>query len=100
MRTRRCRMLTKRTDLFPSEREDAFYRMLAGTAGIRVLESVVALELPKFLARRGPLTARAISAALQLDSQRGRKWLELLLHMGLLEPAPDRPASHAIRPVP
>lgn len=50
-----------------------------------MLESVVALELPRLLARRGPLTARAIITSRQLDPHRGQKWLELLLHMGLLE---------------
>ncbi|TAL08681.1 MAG: methyltransferase domain-containing protein [Nitrospirae bacterium] len=83
-------MAADRGDLSAAESEDHFYGLLAGAAGARVLESVVALELPALLARRGPPTAKAIIAALKLDPHRGQKWLELLLHMGLLEPAPSR----------
>lgn len=84
-------MAVDRKDFSAAEREDQFYRLLAGVAGARVLESVIALELPQCLAKRGrPLTAQTIIAALKLDSHRGQKWLELLLHMGLLEPAPSR----------
>jgi len=80
-------------DWCPSEREDRFYRLLAGVAGARLLESVVTLGLPPLLARRGPLTGDAILAALKLSPHRGRKWLDLLQHMGLVEPAGRRASA-------
>lgn len=91
----------ERPDWCPSEREDHFYRLLAGVAGVRILESVVALELPRLLVSRGPLTGKAIIAALKLQPHRGQKWLELLEHMGLLEPVGRRrsPATYKAGPM-
>jgi SAM-dependent methyltransferase len=80
-------MRRKGKELSAWEREDRFYRLLAGAAGMRALESVVALELPQMLARRGPLTVAQIVSSLNLHPRRGEKWVLLLRDLGLLEPA-------------
>ncbi len=81
----------------PLEREDYFYRMLAGTAAVHLLESAVALELPRLLIKRRSLSEAGIIAALKLDQHRGRKWLDVLHHMGLLERREGRSASVVYR---
>jgi len=83
-------MVAERRNLSAAEREDQFHGLLAGAAGTRLLESVAALELPRLLAQYGPLTAEEIIATLGLDPLRGHKWVTLLWHLGLLEPAPRR----------
>jgi precorrin-6B methylase 2 len=81
-------MRAARKTLSAAEREDRFHGLLAGAAGVRLLESVAALELPRLLVQRGPLTTEEIVVALGLHPHRGRKWVALLCHLGLLEPAP------------
>jgi SAM-dependent methyltransferase len=90
-------------DLSPTEREDRFYAMLAGTAAARVLETAAALGLPALFRGGKALTADEIIAALALDPHRGRKWIALLLHADLLEPAAGarrRSARPRLRPGP
>jgi hypothetical protein len=73
-----------RDNVTPRERDDHYYRLLAGTAQTKLLESVFDLRLPQLLAERGPLTAAEIADALGLRLTRAAKWLILLERVGLL----------------
>lgn len=83
-------MLTECKDLSPVEREDAYYRLLAGLAGASLLESAHELKLFELLAQKGPLTSDEVSAHLVLQPQRTRKWLLALRYVDLLEEAPGQ----------
>jgi len=82
-------VIAERREFSRAEREDIYYHLLAGASGCRILESVIELKLPDLLAKKGPLTADELIAALALHHQRGRKWLLMLCHLGLIEEAPD-----------
>jgi SAM-dependent methyltransferase len=68
----------------PRERDDFYYKLLAGAAHTRLLESLVDLRLPHLLAERGPLTAAEVAEALGLHIKRTAKWLVLLERIGVL----------------
>jgi precorrin-6B methylase 2 len=68
----------------PRERDDLYYKLLAGTPHTRLLESVVDLRLPHLLAQRGPLTPAEIAEVLGLHLRRAAKWLVLLERIGLV----------------
>ncbi|HKP64041.1 MAG TPA: methyltransferase [Polyangiales bacterium] len=68
----------------PRERDDYYYKLLAGAAQTRLLESVVDLRLPHLLAERGPLTAAEVAEGLGLHLKRTAKWLVLLERVGML----------------
>jgi SAM-dependent methyltransferase len=68
----------------PRERDDYYYKLLAGAAQTRLLESTVDLRLPHLLAERGPLTAAEVAEALGLHFKRTAKWLVLLERIGML----------------
>jgi hypothetical protein len=67
------------------ERDDLYYKLLAGAAHTRLLESTIDLKLPHLLAERGPLTVAEITDALNLHQKRAAKWLVLLERIGLLQ---------------
>src|ERR1700759_1346688 len=68
----------------PRERDDLYYKLLAGAAHTRLFESTVDLRLPHLIADRGPLTAAEIAENLGLHLKRTAKWLVLLERIGLL----------------
>jgi SAM-dependent methyltransferase len=68
----------------PRERDDFYYKLVAGAAQTRLLESVIELRLPHLLAERGPLTAAEVAEALGLHLKRASKWLVLLERVGML----------------
>jgi SAM-dependent methyltransferase len=68
----------------PRERDDLYYKLLAGAAHTRLFESTIDLRLPHLLAERGPLTAAEIAETLGLHMKRAAKWLVLLERIGLL----------------
>jgi hypothetical protein len=68
----------------PRERDDLYYKLLAGAPHTRLLESTIDLRLPQLFAARGPLTAAEISEALGLHLKRAAKWLVLLQRIGLV----------------
>jgi SAM-dependent methyltransferase len=80
----RERPASPRDTMSPRQRDDLYYRLLAGTAHTRMLESLFDLRLPHLLAERGPLTAAEIAEALGLHLTRTAKWLILLERVGLL----------------
>lgn len=69
----------------PRERDDLYYRLLAGAAQTKLLESWYDLRLPALLAERGPLTSAEIGDSLGLHLKRAGKWLVLLARIGLVE---------------
>jgi SAM-dependent methyltransferase len=73
-----------RDTVSPRQRDDHYYKLLAGTAQTRLLESLADLRLPHLLAERGPLTAAEVADALGLNLTRAAKWLHLLERVGLL----------------
>jgi DNA-binding transcriptional ArsR family regulator len=77
----------------PGKRDDAFYRLLAGVAHTKLLESVVDLRLPSLLAAQGPLSAAEIAEALGLHPRRAGKWLQLLGRTGLVTEKQGRYAN-------
>lgn len=77
----------------PRDRDNRYYRLLAGGAKTRLLEGFLELGLPELLGREGPLAADEICRKLQLDLTRGWKFLHLLALAGLLTETP--PALHA-----
>ena len=81
---------TRPESVTPGERDDAFYRFLAGTPMTKIFESASDLGLPFLLATRGPLTAAEIAQALGLHPKRARKWLVLLERVGLVTRHEDR----------
>jgi SAM-dependent methyltransferase len=68
----------------PRQRDDLYYKLLAGAPHTRLLESTIDLRLPQLLAKRGPLSAAEIAEALGLHVKRAAKWLVLLERIGLL----------------
>ena len=74
----------------PRERDDLYYKLLAGAPHTRLLESTIDLRLPQLLATRGPLTAAEISEALGLHVKRAAKWLVLLERIGLVQRSDGR----------
>lgn len=68
----------------PRDRDNRYYRLLAGGARTRLLEAFLEVGLPELLGKTGPLTAAAICSTLQWDSHRGWKFLHLLAMNGLL----------------
>jgi SAM-dependent methyltransferase len=68
----------------PRERDDYYYKVLAGSAMTKLFESTVDLRLPHLLAERGPLTAAEVADALGLHMKRTAKWLVLLERVGML----------------
>jgi SAM-dependent methyltransferase len=68
----------------PRERDDLYYKLLAGAAHTRLMESMIDLRLAHLIADRGPMTAQEIASALQLHPKRAAKWLVLLERIGLL----------------
>lgn len=68
----------------PRERDDYYYKIIAGAAHTRLLESTYDLRLPHLIAERGPLTAAEIADSLGLHLKRAAKWLVLLERIGLL----------------
>ncbi len=83
-------------DLTRSKRDDAYYRILAGLAATRLLESCVELGLFRLFAERGPLTASQISAILALHPKRAQKWLLTLRHASLVEETPAQNGAEAL----
>jgi SAM-dependent methyltransferase len=75
-------------ELTRSERDDAYYRIVAGLVTTRLLESCAELGLFRLFAERGPLTGDQITAILALHPKRTRKWLLTLRHAGLVEETP------------
>jgi SAM-dependent methyltransferase len=73
-----------RSTVTPRERDDYYYKLVAGAAQTRLLESTVDLRLPHLLAERGPLTAAEVADALGLHLKRTAKWLVLLERVGML----------------
>jgi hypothetical protein len=73
-----------RATVTPRERDDFYYKLVAGAAHTRLLESTYDLRLPHLLAERGPLTVGEIAEALGLHMKRAAKWLVLLERIGLL----------------
>jgi SAM-dependent methyltransferase len=69
----------------PRQRDDLYYKLLAGAAHTRLFESTIDLRLPQLLAERGPLTAAEIAESMSLHVKRAAKWLVLLERIGLLE---------------
>lgn len=86
-------MPTERREPSPTQRDDIYYRFLAGAAATRLLQSVVDLNLPQLLASKGALAADEIITALALQPKRGSKWLLELRHVGLLEELSDASSS-------
>jgi SAM-dependent methyltransferase len=74
-----------RPTLRPRERDDLYYKLIAGAAHTRLLESMYDLRLPYLLAQRGPLTAAEIAEQLGLHMRRAAKWLVLLERIGVLQ---------------
>jgi SAM-dependent methyltransferase len=74
-----------RASVSPRERDDLYYKLLAGAPHTRLLESTIDLGLAKLLARSGPLSAQEIAEALALHVKRTAKWLVLLERIGLLQ---------------
>jgi SAM-dependent methyltransferase len=74
----------------PRERDDLYYKLLAGAPHTRLLESTVDLRLPQLLAERGPLTAAEIAEALGLHLKRAAKWLVLLERINLVAKKDER----------
>lgn len=77
----------------PRDRDNRYYRLLAGGAKTRLLEGFLELGLPELLGREGPLPADEICRKLQLDLTRGWKFLHLLALADLLTETP--PSLHA-----
>lgn len=73
-----------RSKVTPRERDDFYYKLIAGSPHTRLLESTFDLRLPHLLAERGPLTVGEIAEALGLHMKRTAKWLVLLERIGLL----------------
>lgn len=71
-------------NITPRRRDDLFYKLVAGAAQTRLLESMLDLHLVPLLVDRGPLTATEIADALGLHLKRAAKWLVLLERIGLL----------------
>ncbi len=63
---------------------------LAGGSKVKLLESVIDLNLPELLAGNKPLSASEISNYLGLNIHRATKWLELLSHIGLISEFSDQ----------
>jgi hypothetical protein len=68
-----------------SLRDDITYRLLAGAARSRLLESWLDLRLAPLLFERGPLNAGQIAEILGLHPKRAAKWLALLARVGLID---------------
>ena len=66
------------------DRDNRYYRLVAGGARTRLLEGFLELGLPELLGKEGPLTAEEVCWRLNLDPQRGWKFLHLLALAGLL----------------
>lgn len=69
----------------PRDRDNRFYRLLAGGARMRLLEGFLELGIPELLGANGSLTAKEISDRLALHPHRGWKFLHLLAMAGLLD---------------
>jgi precorrin-6B methylase 2 len=67
------------------DRDDRYYRLLAGGAKTRLLEGFLDLQLPELLGKRGEMTAREICQSRALHPHRGWKFLHLLAMVGLLQ---------------
>lgn len=79
------------------DRDNRFYRLLAGGARTRLLEGFLELRLPALLGAEGPMTALAICQRLELQPHRGWKFLHLLALCGLLvEEGGERGADSAV----
>lgn len=83
--------MLKATDEIPAappgslrDRDDRYYRLLAGGAKTRLLEGLLDLQIPELLGARGEMTAREICQHLALHPHRGWKFLHLLAMVGLL----------------
>jgi len=68
----------------PRDRDNRYYRLLAGGARTRLLEGFLDLQLPELLGKEGPLPAAVICEKLKLDPHRGWKYLHLLAMCNLL----------------
>jgi precorrin-6B methylase 2 len=68
----------------PRDRDNRYYKLLAGGARTRLLEGFLDLQLPELLGREGPLSAVVICQKLNFDLHRGWKFLHLLAMCGLL----------------
>ena len=79
-----------RATVTPRERDDFYYKLIAGSAHTRLLESTFDLRLPHLLAERGPLTVGEIAELLGLHMKRASKWLVLLERIGLLQESEGR----------
>lgn len=66
------------------DRDNRFYKLLAGGARLRLLEGFLDLRLPELLGRYGAMTAAQICGQLDLDQHRGWKFLHLLAMNGML----------------
>jgi precorrin-6B methylase 2 len=78
------RAMPPKATVSPRERDDLYYKLLAGTPHTRLMESAFDLRLPHLLAQRGPLTPAEIAEALGLHLKRAAKWLVLLERIGLV----------------
>lgn len=67
-----------------SEVSDAFWKLCSGGVNIKLLDSIMALDLPGLIGIQGAKTQEEIIAALGLSPERGKKWLYLLTDQGFL----------------
>jgi SAM-dependent methyltransferase len=69
--------------------EDRYYDFLAGAAKAAALSSALDVGLERIFAQRGPMVAGDIAAMLGLNPHRTRKWLEVLVKVGLVQRGED-----------
>ena len=69
----------------PRDRDNRYYRLLAGGARTKLLEAFLDLRIPELLGGTGRLTAAEICKRLDLDLHRGWKFLHLLAMNDLLD---------------
>ena len=69
----------------PRDRDNRYYKLLAGGARTRLLETFLDLGLPELLGKTGSLPAAVICERLKIDPHRGWKFLHLLAMNGLLD---------------
>lgn len=69
----------------PRDRDNRYYKLLAGGARTKLLEAFLDLHIPELLGATGPITAVEICQRLNIELHRGWKFLHLLAMNGLLQ---------------
>lgn len=62
----------------PRDKVELYYHLLSGSVRLKLLESVMNLNLPELIGTEGELTCEEIIEKLQLSPKRAKKWFYLL----------------------